>query len=174
LSISPLACANLSRAVYSLGVPDHAIPLQWVPVPSLARNDAEVTLMALSQNSIAYSQPSDDPWMPAHREAAGSSPPMYQGDFDTNLLGCTDQYQICNPNKADESRCTVLSSGYHVLEDVIQRQKSIGFNRDQIETAKRFAISSSRRTMFASLQGRGETALNGTIYSLGRLPRSPS
>lgn len=146
-------------------MPAGALPAQWAPVKALARNDAEVTLMMLAQNSVAYQLPSDDPWMPAHR-ATNTTPVLYQGDYDVTLMGCTDQYQICNAARPDKSSvCTSLTSSYHALENILAANSAIGLNANQIATAGRFLITSSHRTMFQTVQGRGQSALNGKIAS---------
>jgi hypothetical protein len=146
--------------VYSMAV-DNLIAPQWVPIKQLSRTDADVTLMMLNQNSVAYLKPSNDLWMPAHRTYP-ESPDLYFGDFDANLLGCVDQYQICNPQVSNRSTgCTALTSGYFVLQELLRRNKEIGLNVDQIATTGRFLETSSRRIMFQSVNGRGQAALNG-------------
>ena len=86
----------------------------WEPDATLNRTDADITLMMLSQNDIVYTAPSDDPWMPAHIEvnnptsSTSSRQKVWVGDYYVNLMGCIDQYQICNPNKNDPSACTKL------------------------------------------------------------------
>lgn len=49
--------------------------------------------------------------------------------FRVNLLGCTDLYQICNPNKEgnDDERCTSLASSTRVFEE----QNNLDFNPSQ-------------------------------------------
>jgi hypothetical protein len=64
----------------------------WRPDPKLNRRDANVTLMMLAQNEVSYLAPSNDPWMPAHTQDVTISSSIWVGDFDANLLGCTDQY----------------------------------------------------------------------------------
>jgi hypothetical protein len=139
------------------------IPSTFTPVKQLSRVDADVTLMMLNQNGVAYLKHSDDLWMPAHRTYP-ESPGFFFGDFDANLLGCIDQYQICNPQLSNKSRaCTSLTSSSLIIPELLTRKNEVGLNSDQIATMGRFLGMSVNRLMFSSVDGRGQTALNGKL-----------
>jgi hypothetical protein len=106
----------------------------WDPVPLLNRTDADVTLMMLNQNDIAYLEPSDDPWVPAHHESNG----IWVGDADVNIMACIDRYQICNPNKGNGlSACTKLSGEVLVLAELGLPGNAADLNYHQLWTAGR-------------------------------------
>jgi hypothetical protein len=113
--------------------------------------------MMLNQNAVAYLAPSDDPWMPAHIQDKQLTSSVWVGDYDANLLGCTDQYQICNPNKANS--CTSLTGQYSAMVEA----GAIGLNTFQIPTVGRFLETAFYRTMSQIVHGRGATALNGKL-----------
>lgn len=69
----------------------------WIPDSRLNQTDADLTLFMLSQNSVSYMEPSDDLWMPAHIPInhVTSGVITYSADYEVNLMGCTQQYQVC-------------------------------------------------------------------------------
>jgi hypothetical protein len=155
-----------SSAAYSASDPTGAVdPYQWSPVPSLQRSDADVTLMMLAQNAITYLAPSNDPWMPAHLTAEGNGIRIWVGDYDVNLMGCIDQYQICNPNIPGDAGCTALSGSVKVMNSLGQPEGLLGMNAEQRWTIQRFLVTSIFRSMFYAVQGRGASALNGSFYA---------
>ncbi|KAF2192030.1 hypothetical protein K469DRAFT_696089 [Zopfia rhizophila CBS 207.26] len=84
---------------------------QWNPIYPFNRPDAEVTLMMLAQNGVKYTAPVDDPWFSAHEQVnITSRKSVWMSDYAVSLLGCIDQYQLCNPAKPGDSGCTQLSS----------------------------------------------------------------
>ncbi|KAE8349837.1 hypothetical protein BDV28DRAFT_52778 [Aspergillus coremiiformis] len=136
----------------------HSSGAMWVPDPSLNQTDSDLTLFMLAQNGIIYESPSDDPWIPAHILLNGTT--SYIGEYRINLMGCTDQYQICNPNLEGETGCSKLGAVVSVLQDITNRISSLQFNSDQIAAMGRFLVTSSQRSMFYAVQGRGGSALN--------------
>ena len=91
----------------------------FTSIPELMRTDADTILMFLSANNIMYTEPTDDPWYSAHiiagpvydlNGAAMGSTELYQADNAASPLGCTVQYQVCNPNVPSSSGCGPLTS----------------------------------------------------------------
>jgi hypothetical protein len=134
--------------------------MQWEPDPSLNQTNSDITLLMLSQNGMLYSLPSDDPWMPAHRMINFTTGTVYVADYYVNLMGCIDQYQICNPNMPKNSGCSVLGGIEPVFFD-ITRSEPLGFNAIQLVTADRFLRTGPSRGMYFNVEGRGAAALNG-------------
>lgn len=108
-----------------------------------------------------YLTPSDDPWMPAHISDTIEEIQRWLGDHDINLMECIDQYQICNPNRDEESGCTILGGSLSAVHDLSRRSTELAMNEQQVWTAARFLITASHRTMYYNVQGRGSSALNG-------------
>jgi hypothetical protein len=85
----------------------------WTPIRQFNRTDADVTLFFLSANDIRYGTPIDDPLFSAHKNVSDFNVnngsvyyfPSWQTDNLVSILGCTDQYQFCNPTTAE---CTLL------------------------------------------------------------------
>jgi hypothetical protein len=131
----------------------------WEPVPLLNRTDADVTLMMLNQNDVVYSAPSDDPWMPAHRQL---DPGYWVGDYSLNLMACTDQYQICNSNRGNgPSACTKLSGHVPVMAELGLPGNAADLNYHQTWTAVRILTNAVTMSMYHAVSGRGASALNG-------------
>jgi hypothetical protein len=79
-------------------------------------------LAFLSSNDIPFLGEVNDPWFSAHRfsgknvSETGSKrfeddEKLYFRDDPAQVIGCTQQWQICNPNRAKEIGCTPLTSG---------------------------------------------------------------
>lgn len=88
------------------------------------RTDADIILYFLAANSIEYASPVDDPWFSAHRNLSYNT---WASDSYQQALGCTDQYQICNPNTG---QCYPLD-GFHSEKP----RPQIGLNEYQNQTA---------------------------------------
>lgn len=146
--------------MYSINTLSSDVLTQWQPIPKLNRTDADVSLYYLAHNSMVYLSPSFDPWISAHAKLDGVD--SYYGSPTTSLMGCIDQYQICDPNRPRATGCSKLGSllqvpGIH-----------LGLNNHQIATAGRFMETAYDRSMFRSVQGRDASALNGKpIPNLG-------
>jgi hypothetical protein len=94
--------------------------------------------------------------MPAHVEATVEK--LWIGDYAANLLGCVEQYQICNPNIPGDAGCTTLDGSYPTLLQTALPQYKM--NSYQLETVIRF-LAINFRSIFWTVQGRGVSALNG-------------
>lgn len=125
----------------------------WEPIPELNRTDADVTLFYLAHNSMVYLSPSNDPWIKASDPLNGTD--SFYGNPLTSLMGCIDQYQICDPNRPRETGCSKLGSMLQVPG------ANLGLNLHQLATAGRFIETGYDRSMFMSVRGREASALNG-------------
>ncbi|OCL12106.1 hypothetical protein AOQ84DRAFT_334819 [Glonium stellatum] len=90
----------------------------FVPLPALRRNDADVYLVFLAAKNILYSGQVDDYWYAAHkaygavRDNRGRiSKEMYIADNAASTLGCAIQYQTCNTALPKENQCSPLLGG---------------------------------------------------------------
>lgn len=85
------------------------------PISALQANASDITLLFLSVNGVAFVTPCDDPWYAAHTLPIGgntSRASLVGGDKPVSVLGCTEQYQFCNPDPKMGRSCTPLS-GIH-------------------------------------------------------------
>src|SRR4051794_570982 len=98
--------------------------------------------MMLNPNGFKYTAPVDDLWFSVHdkvevpdqlRPAA-----VWIPDYLINMLGCIDQYQICNPRKPGESGCTKLSSAYKIHREFLDNVSLFNNNMPGMTTFVRF------------------------------------
>jgi hypothetical protein len=75
-------------------------------------------------------------------------------DYQVSVIGCTEQYSICNPNLKSNS-CTP-QSGQYALPTLIQ---SHNFNSAQLVTAYRMIYMIADGTTYSSVNGLGPDAL---------------
>lgn len=102
----------------------------FTPIPALWANTTDVSLFFLSANDIKFSTACNDPWYAATTVAHEIDPTGASGnttvtyyirDEPARVLGCTSQYQFCNPDfKPGESgksakSCTPLAGMYRAI-----------------------------------------------------------
>ncbi|KAJ2977882.1 hypothetical protein NUW58_g7671 [Xylaria curta] len=89
---------------------------QFIPINSLFRDDADITLVFLSGNGVFHSAPSTDEWyrvspiavnVSASLNAAVTPFPIYLPEEPASPLGCASQYQFCH---GDLQHCGALAS----------------------------------------------------------------
>lgn len=92
----------------------------FLPDPDLQRPAADVNLIFLSANNIAFIEPINDNWYSAHLSTVSKNVPdggritpsnvsYYYRDDPVRVLGCTSQYQFCNPVLEPNNSCTPLT-----------------------------------------------------------------
>ena len=159
-----------NSVVFGPADPKNTLPdnVTWIPHPLLARSDADLTLLMLSQNSVRYSAPVDDPWMQAHDKPIPTLN-TWVSDNAISLLGCAEQLQICSPDRSGKpKRCSSLTGKFPLLDEIVdtvtedeRAGRETIVNSAQIATFSRFIKYSDTKTIFYAVQGRGPTALNG-------------
>lgn len=118
-------------------------------------SNADTTVNVLASNSISYFAPVEDLWFSAHvRLNLTNHNPGYQADDYVNVMGCIDQYQLCNPANFPY-RCTILGS----QKDLVLGSLGIGLNDYQMATADRLRYSLSYSTMYQTVNYLGPSAL---------------
>lgn len=144
----------------------------WIPDPQINQTDADITIMMLSQNGIAYLQPSYDPWItaliPHNATVQGTdySDTMWLASTEVSLMVCVDQYQVCNPVKPGDSGCSKLGGIMSAGKSALENFRSLGFNSPQIYTIGRFLGGNTDRSMYSIVDGRSGAALNGITFTL--------
>jgi hypothetical protein len=97
----------------------------FLPIPEIARPNADVTLAFLSFDKT-YETPINDIWFAAHHEAhllqpsTGVDDTVYTRDLPVTTLGCTEQHQICTGGASSNSAartCTPLMGMYQIQTD---------------------------------------------------------
>jgi hypothetical protein len=94
----------------------------FLPIPDLVTPEADVLLVFLSANDIYSPKPIDDEWYAAHWPTnkvkfladIPHSDSLYVRDEPVRVLGCTTQYQYCNPNVKSNTSCTPMGPFDHL------------------------------------------------------------
>lgn len=123
-------------------------------------------MIFLNSNSMIYLNPVKDPLFSANRVLTSQLPngnfTYYGADKLTQILGCTDQFQIQNPNSNLATELTSSAKTY------IQAAK-IGLNLAQSATVLRLNLVSYDSLMFNSVNGLGAAALHAPDNAWQRL-----
>jgi len=105
-----------------------------------------------TQNSVGYLSPVFDPFFSANGTDQsidlGFSRNLTKPDHLVNVMGCTDQFQVCNPTT---SSCTPLGG----LLNILKSMDTIGLNKAQLASAQRLYLASIFSSMYNSVAGLG-------------------
>jgi hypothetical protein len=139
------------------------------------RSDADVNFFFLAPNDISFVGPSDDPFFPTHSSPYTITPgtTLYRPDVWSSVLGCTDQYEICNPvAQKDRAVCTPLVG----LPSLHDESLKLNLSAAQASTVGVLLWALKETGLSSSIAGRGAAALKaqGTVYSnrQGQLPNN--
>ncbi|KAJ2986767.1 hypothetical protein NUW58_g4872 [Xylaria curta] len=94
----------------------------FLPIPQLSRYDADIDLLFLSPNQVAFPQPTADPWYNSSQsgslwrdavplegaEIYNDSVRMYLSTEAASPLGCTRRLQYCFPELPAGQNCTLM------------------------------------------------------------------
>jgi hypothetical protein len=141
----------------------------WIPIPDFNRTDADVSMFLLAPNSVLYSHPNVDPFFSATTELNTTITVLdtntqltytfYDTDHYVYMIGCTDQYQICNSAKpgsdGEPTLCTPLGPIFPLLAENL----NISLNDYQSVTATSLILSLNGGGMSGSVDGLGSSAL---------------
>ncbi|KAK0637539.1 hypothetical protein DIS24_g10716 [Lasiodiplodia hormozganensis] len=103
---------------YRGGIPDNE-QTDWLPIPELRPDDADVAFIAVIGHSVTFIEQVNDPIFSAHRPAGmknvnpqwpDSRDMTYFSDHTDGIMACTMQHQICDPNKPPKTGCTPLTA----------------------------------------------------------------
>ncbi|KAI1809827.1 hypothetical protein GGS20DRAFT_570297 [Poronia punctata] len=95
----------------------------FTPIDAMARTDAELKIVLLSGNGVVFVEPGSDEWYRVSDTGTNilqdseveSSRRVYYPLDPASPLGCTDQYQFCNPGYRGGRACGPLTSFYDAL-----------------------------------------------------------
>ena len=138
----------------------------WVPIPELARSDADLSMAMISQNSVVFNHSCADPIFQADvpLEANG----IIYGYLTTNYVGtiaCAEQYRVCDPVSAICSRFAGLIENF-VLAD------SIGLSKAQLATSTRLLYALEQTNIWSAIATRASAALRAQELLQDRLQDS--
>ena len=121
----------------------HPEKSSFIPIRELNRTDADINLLFLRQEmGLQYSKPVNDPWFEANYpttrqystdDGGYKNVTIYSPEFPISVVGCTHQYQWCDPSTGSDPTCTDLGGLHPTWTQARQL-----FKRDkQITTLKR-------------------------------------
>jgi hypothetical protein len=157
----------------------HASPgdAGWAPVPELARDDADITLIFMAPNAIKYYAANSDPFFSANFKTSagqlnGNDVSYYMADQYVSIMGCTDQYQYCHPS--NPSRCTPLTDYATAWASIYD--PTLNLNDIQQLVASRLALASRSLSIHHGIGGRGASALRAqdTVSDRNQLEIRPN
>lgn len=106
----------------------------WAPIAALNTTDADLSMMLVSGNSIRYSNPVNDPIFAAHGPAIANAlinKTVYTSDAAGGVIGCSEQYRICNPVN---NKCTPFAGASQQIDNI---SPDMDFNLQQLSTTLR-------------------------------------
>jgi hypothetical protein len=121
-----------------------------------------VTLIFVNGDHIVYRYPTKDPTFATGQQyistAGGVNSTLWTPEYYTTVLGCIDQYQICN-SKYDAKACTPLVSSYRLAREIF----TLGLSTMQLQTAERIVKASAALSTHYNIDGRGPAALQASL-----------
>ncbi|KAF9889840.1 hypothetical protein FE257_006930 [Aspergillus nanangensis] len=164
------------------------IEQSWKPRAELNRTDADVSIFFLNANNVMYEYPTDDPMFSAHRSALdelsaipGANATIaaidnwYSPDTPTTMLGCVDQFQLCNARTGTCSN----PHGVQPFMDVASLTSlvnSLGLSLLQSDVFAMLVNYLTLNNMYHSIYGRSSYALRAqeTLADLNQMAPLPA
>ncbi|KAL5360493.1 hypothetical protein BJX96DRAFT_184582 [Aspergillus floccosus] len=159
----------------------------WTPREELNRTDADVSIFFLNANSVMYEYPTDDPMFSAHQSALSDLIALgentsiaefdnwYTADAPTTVLGCTDQFQICN---ARTEICSDLNGiqQFTSVDGVLAFVDTYNFSLLQADTLVLLINYLVLNNMYYSIYGRSSYALRAqeTLSGMSQVAQLPN
>ncbi|KAM5361391.1 hypothetical protein ACJA88_014484 [Fusarium oxysporum] len=126
--------------------------ISWVPVSPLRRPDADITLVFVTQNQVAYSTMVNDRVFQANgtvkRVLQKGNGKLYLPDYNARFIACADQHEFCNPTNG-------LCSGLDGLLGPVKGPFSTISTSKQLATVQRIHHNAEVYTMERSLKELG-------------------
>ena len=125
-------------------------PSTFIPIPELAQNYADLSIMFLSFTGF-YAEPIDDPWFAAHQVVHRDTQfslarTTYTRDHPISTMGCTEQHQVCTR----QGGCTPLL-GFYPIQDYVNR--AFRLSDKQNVTLDRIFRSTTLSSLFQVVDG---------------------
>ena len=125
------------------------------------RNDGLTTLLWLSAPGIDYLEPVDDPWFEAHMIANYSFGEFFQSDYYAALVGCVDQWQLCNNR-------TNICSGWQANGSPNIDDSLFNFNdTEDLQMGLILYWAFNRLDIYHMIEGRQSSALSAQRFLSG-------
>lgn len=147
----------------------------FIPIPEMNTTHADLSLLFISANSITYETAVGDPVFGAHDHVngtiSGTYVSFYQADQYVAVVGCSEQYRVCNPLN---NICTPRLGFGQLQEALVLNGDGMQLNDVQNATWSRLMASLQLSSVYYATYPRGGSALRATevvsSLSSGYLP----
>ncbi len=133
------------------------------PVPAINTTDADLSLLFIAANSVAYSEPCADPIfsanIPYNNTVGEIAISGYYPDYWVTVLGCTEQYRICNPKT---NQCTGKQGLMQLSRAFTANEAGLDINDIQSATAQRLLGALQVSTIYYATFSRLGAALRAS------------
>lgn len=141
----------------------------WTPLPAYSSNDSDVILLFIAGNSVTYREPNSDIIFSANEPGQitinGLVQDYYAPDRYVNVMGCKEQYRVCN---AINGRCT-RKAGFGFLDQVLKSDADgLKLSTLQFATALRTVLALQQTSIYHVVSTRLAGALRVTETLQGR------
>lgn len=140
--------ASFDQSPYSLSaVQANAGPIDhdqggYIPVPAMNVSNADISLLFIAPNSVRYQEPCYDPVFSAtdlvDNVTSGIHVHYYNPDRYVSVVGCAEQYRICNPTN---NKCTEKLGVMQFQQTLIENGDGLELNVVQNATAVRLTLA---------------------------------
>ncbi|KAF8851543.1 hypothetical protein BDZ45DRAFT_695838 [Acephala macrosclerotiorum] len=151
---------NREAVSWDIDIETSDYQLGFDPIPALANTNSTLALIFASFYGI-FTGPSDDLWLSAHYNTSLTettngveSETIYEYILDKpiSVLGCTEQFQFCNPTHQGSSACSPPLSVNYMEENWSNVTKGLFDTKKQQETALAILISASFSTIVDTIE----------------------
>ena len=141
----------------------------WEPLPTFNRTDADVSIYIVAYNAVRYRTPVRDPLFRADDERRkvdlSDDVSFWHPNAFTGVLGCIDQYTICNPVT---QKCLPFSGGQELWDGASAKgnsTKNLRMNIAQAFTFGRLVNAIQFSSTEASVYGLASGGKSAALHS---------
>lgn len=140
------------------------------PVAEVNTTASDLSLLFIAPNTVRFTEKCYDPVFSATRyQMNGSYNTFWYADYFVSVVGCSEEYQICNPSN---NKCTPKLGNYQLQQAMVANKDGLGLNAMQNATAYRLAIATTHSSIYYATFSRGAGALRAgeTVSQLSQAP----
>ena len=139
----------------------------WRPIPELALEDRDISILLIAPNSVIHLEQNNDPVFRANVTRTIDGIERYLPDRYVSPIACADAHKICNPNSGS---CTPWQGSTQVLQSA--RKADVGLNKVQMAIAERLGIDLTSSTFYHAMWTRTQSFLRAheLVSGLTQLP----
>lgn len=131
----------------------------YQPIAALNKTDADLSMSFIAANAMKYLTQVNDPVFGAHDPLDVNGTTVYMADVYVTVLGCSEQYRICNPVS---SVCTPFLGSFQLMNALAANQDGLDFTFRQNATAYRLAALNMLTSQYEINHDRSGGSLRAT------------